>query len=130
MPGLVTGFEIPEALALSGNILYIADVEANTVGVYDATTGAPINRSFLTGLQRPSALAISGNDLYVVNEDSNSVAEYNATTGAVINATLISGLADPTSIAVGIPEPKTWAIVALCFLLTAISRAMRFLRQA
>ena len=40
----------------------------DTVGKYDATTGATIKASFISGLQTPYGLAISGTDLYVANE--------------------------------------------------------------
>jgi len=48
--------------------LYVAEINNNTVGEYNATTGAAINASFITGLLSPQGLAISGNTLFVANE--------------------------------------------------------------
>jgi len=62
------------------------------VGLYDATTGAPINANFITGLNGGIALALSGNNLFVASGNGGTVGEYNATTGAAINANLITGL--------------------------------------
>jgi hypothetical protein len=39
-----------EALALSGNDLFVANQLGNTVGKYNATTGAAINPNFITML--------------------------------------------------------------------------------
>jgi WD40 repeat protein len=70
--------------------LYVTQVQAGTVGEYNATTGAVINASFITGLSAPNALLLSGSDLLVANE-SGSVGEYNASTGAAINQSFITG---------------------------------------
>jgi hypothetical protein len=62
----------------------------NTVRIYNATTGAPINANFFTtGLSAAAELALSGNDLFVANAGADTVSEYNLITGAVINAALI-----------------------------------------
>ena len=49
----------PDALALSGNDLYVTNYGNNTVGEYNATTGAPIT-TFVNpvGLNEPDGLAI------------------------------------------------------------------------
>jgi hypothetical protein len=75
----------------------------NTVGEYDATTGATINASFITGLTGlPFGLALDGkNHLFVTNSGQNTVGEYDATTGATIDAAFINGqgLATPIALA-------------------------------
>ena len=94
------GFGKVAGVAASGNMLYVIDVpfgpfgNSSEVGEYDATTGAPINRSFITDdSQMPLQMAVSGTDLYVWNNSySGTVGVYNATTGAVISGTFISGV--------------------------------------
>ena len=78
---------------------------SNTVGEYNATTGAAINANFITGLNGPDGLALSGNNLFVANVRSGTVGEYNATTGAAINANFITGLTDPTRTRRRVPSP-------------------------
>jgi hypothetical protein len=80
--------------------LYVSESGNNTVGEYNATTGAPINANLITGLSEPAGIALSGNNLFVVNGVTTvvtpgqanlcSVGEYDATTGAAINANLIT----------------------------------------
>ena len=66
--------------------------------IYNATTGATINATFITsaqGLNGSSAALLDGNNhLFVANYNINSVGEYDATTGATI-ATCAVG--DPSS---------------------------------
>jgi hypothetical protein len=86
---------------LSGNHLFVANATTDTIGEYDATTGATINANFVTGLIDPQRLALSGNNLFVVNGlVTPVVGEYNATTGAAINANFITTVPVPTGIAV------------------------------
>jgi hypothetical protein len=74
--------------------LYASQSTTNTVGKYDANTGAAINANFITGLSGPMGLALSadGTVLFVANDSNGSVGEYNAATGAAINANFITGL--------------------------------------
>ena len=58
----ITGLRVPRGLAVSGNTLFVADRGRNTVGKYDARTGAAINPGLITGLS-PVGLALSGNTL-------------------------------------------------------------------
>jgi hypothetical protein len=92
-----------------GDTLFVANYGDDTIGEYDATTGATINANFITGLQNPTGLAVLGNTLFVANQTSNSgspmfipgtVGEYNSTTGAAINVNFITGLSSPGGLAV------------------------------
>jgi len=95
---LITGLTLPYGLAVRGNSLFVVD-EAGSVGKYNATTGAAINRSFITkGLGNPYTPALLGERLYVSNlGDGNGgmVLVYNAKTGAVINLNFITTLDVP-----------------------------------
>jgi hypothetical protein len=86
------------ATATRGQDIFVTS--GNTVGEYDAATGAVVNASLITGLDGPSGLALSGSDLFVANFNSGTIGEYNAITGAAINATLVTGLQSPVSLAV------------------------------
>ena len=111
----ITGLSNPYALALSGNDLFVVNNVSGTVGEYDATTGAPIHANFIQG-NAPTGLAVLGNNLFLANTFGGStVSEYDATTGNVINANFITGLGDSI---VGldvasVPEPSTWAMIAV-----------------
>jgi 6-phosphogluconolactonase (cycloisomerase 2 family) len=88
----------PAGMVLSGNNLYVANYEQNSISLVDATTGEG-NPNFIQGsteipLAYPYALAIKGNVLYVTNNYLNSnddvyISEYDATTGTLINANFI-----------------------------------------
>lgn len=68
----------PSALAVSGNILYVAGA-SGTIGEYDATTGAPINARLITGPSNPSTIAVSGNMIFAVYPAFGTIGKYNAT---------------------------------------------------
>jgi hypothetical protein len=46
-------------LAVSGNSLFVAAQSLNTIGEYDAVSGATVNSSLVTGLSSPTGIAIS-----------------------------------------------------------------------
>jgi hypothetical protein len=46
-------------LAVSGNSLFVASQSLNTIGEYDAVSGATVNSSLVTGLSSPTGIAIS-----------------------------------------------------------------------
>ncbi|HEX4146566.1 MAG TPA: choice-of-anchor Q domain-containing protein [Pirellulales bacterium] len=94
----VTGLGSANALVVSGGDLFVAD--GDTIGQYNATTGATINPSLVTGLDDPAGIAVSGGDLFVANYFAGMIGEYDATTGATINASFVSGLSYPSAIAV------------------------------
>jgi hypothetical protein len=92
-----TGLNAPVGLAVLGNTLFVVN-NGNTVGAYDATTGATFNANFITGLDGPVAIAVK-NALFVANANNGTIGEYDASTGAVINANFITGLIDPDGLA-------------------------------
>jgi len=105
-------------LAVSGNHVFVTDFFGNTVGEYNAATGAAINLRFITGLDEPDGLTVSGNTLFVSSfgsglaQPSGKVGEYDATTGTAVNASFITGLNGPTGLAVGaVPEPSPLSLM-------------------
>jgi len=88
----------PSSMALSDNVLFVANSDSGSVETYDATTGALLTRNFITTLSGFNVLTVSDNTLFVSNE--GTVGTYNAITGAAINANLITGLTGITGIAV------------------------------
>src|SRR5947199_129198 len=73
-----------------GQIIYETNSSGNTIGEYDATTGATVNASLVSGLNKPQGIVVSGGNLWVANNGGNTIGEYNATTGATVNASLVS----------------------------------------
>lgn len=102
------GLSGPGALALGGqNRLFVVSGSTNTVGVYNATTGATINPAFVTGLTGVGGIAVGGNRLYVVN--GNRVSVYDAGSGALVAPDFITGLQGPRRLlyVAPVPEPST-----------------------
>lgn len=82
----------------------VSNLGGNTVGEYNATTGATINSTFINtsqGLNGPAEMVLDGNHLFVANSNNNTVGEYNTTTDATINPTFINGqgLSSPVGLA-------------------------------
>ncbi|MBX3736631.1 MAG: PQQ-binding-like beta-propeller repeat protein [Candidatus Didemnitutus sp.] len=76
--------------------LYVALYGQAQVGVYNATTGATINQTFLqAGANTPTGLALWGNNLYVASQSQQRVSLYDATTGALTSANFLTGFASP-----------------------------------
>lgn len=84
--------------------IFAPDISNNTVGTYNAVTGAAINASFLTGISTGwvgvAGLAVSGSNLFVSDQGLNTVHEYDAATGATINSNFITGLTGPFGITI------------------------------
>jgi len=79
--------------------IFVTNFTGNTIGEYNATTGAAINASLISGLHGPQSVAVSGGHLFVANFNTGTIGEY-TTSGATVNASLISGLNFPAAIAV------------------------------
>jgi hypothetical protein len=74
----------------------------NTVGEYDAVTGATINTSLITGLNAPTGITLSGSKLFVANSangvvGAGSIGAYNLD-GTAVNAALVTGLSNPQDV--------------------------------
>ena len=112
----------PAGITLDGLNHMLVTTGYDSVGMYDATTGATINAAFINGqgLNAPIAVALDGNNhLFVDNALGSSVGEYDATTGATINAALINGQgighAEGMVYVAAVPEPSTFVLAALSF---------------
>src|SRR4029450_11508444 len=105
-PSYLPGLNEPRGIAFFGGDLVVTNRGNDTIGEYNATTGATINSSFISsGLNDPRGIALSGGDLFVTNAVGNTIGEYNATTGATINSSFISsGLNVPVGIVVSSPS--------------------------
>jgi len=123
----------PIGLAVSNGDLFVADsntsgVDANSIGEFNASTGATINAQLIsTGLSSPTYLAVNTNgDLLVANHGSTTVGEY-TTSGGTVNASFITGLTSPFGIAVGVavPLPPVWLTFAACAGMVLIFRQVR-----
>jgi DNA-binding beta-propeller fold protein YncE len=65
-----------------------------------------------TGLNQPQGMAFdSAGNLYVANYGNNTIEEFN--TSGVGTTFASSGLDNPQDIAIQVPEPSTWAMVAM-----------------
>jgi hypothetical protein len=89
------GLNGPDSLAVDGNnhlfvvtTSNVAPVPDDTIGQFDATTGATINPSFIS-TSYTFGLATDGHSRLFVPSYTRGVAAYDATTGATNNANLI-----------------------------------------
>jgi len=88
---------------VAGGDLYVANYIGNTIGTYNATSGAVINASLISsGLNVPYSPVIAGGHIFVANAANNvagngTVGEFNLD-GSAVNTALISGLTQPFSI--------------------------------
>jgi hypothetical protein len=96
---LIAGLSFPNALAISGNKLFVADFGNGNIGKYTAS-GEPLNAQLVSKLASVSGIAVFRNSLFVANSSLGTISQYNATTGELINPTLISGLSHPSGLAV------------------------------
>ena len=105
--------------------LYVSQSTTNTVGKYDAATGAVINANFITGDINPIGLALSGDGtaLFVASNSTGTVGKYNASTGAAINANFIT--TGPTTTATLSPEGAA-PLDSRCRATTSLWGASRF----
>ncbi len=124
---LVTAGLVLEPVLISSPVAFFAGVKRTSavglssaddtvgwVGTYDATTGTPINTSFILFQPPPgvrvdkcTGLALKGGTLFVVfqlqgpgSDQSGIVGTYDVKTGAPINANFITGLNQPSGLAV------------------------------
>jgi hypothetical protein len=55
---LVSGLNHPEGIAVFQGNLFVANINGNKIGEYDATTGATINSALVSGLNGPIGIAV------------------------------------------------------------------------
>jgi hypothetical protein len=80
----------PYGLAVCGGDIFVTKpYYSNTIGEYDATSGATVNADLVSGLDYPFGIAAYGGNLFVGGFYDGTIGEYNATTGAVVNPSLI-----------------------------------------
>jgi sugar lactone lactonase YvrE len=112
---LASGLNVPQGLAFDKNgNLFVSNVgvdapNANSVVEFNSA-GAGTN--FASGLSQPGGLAFdSSGNLYVVETGSGRVDKID-TSGNRTPGTFLPG-GTPVGIAIQVPEPATWALVAL-----------------
>jgi YVTN family beta-propeller protein len=90
---LKTAFYEPDAMAVAGAHLFVANLETDSITVLNTATGAVVTAIAGTKymINRPSSMLSSGTDLFVTNNYGNSVTEVNTGTGALVR--VISGTA-------------------------------------
>jgi sugar lactone lactonase YvrE len=71
-------------------VLLVSSNVSNSVGAYNAATGATINATFVNGIPGPAGLALDGNNHLFVAYQNGGVRQSNATTGATINPNFIN----------------------------------------
>jgi hypothetical protein len=132
-----TDLNSPTALAISGSTLYVTNTfggvfgDTNTITEYNLNTGAELNGGNPLVTDAPTdsdGLAVYDNTLYVSSFHDQTITAYNATTGAELNGgepLIASGynssevdtgpLQNPIQLFVvaPVPEPSTWAMLAL-----------------
>jgi PEP-CTERM motif len=86
-------------------VLYVLNEGGNTIGEYNAVTGATINPALVNGqgMDGPAGLALGDGIFYVSNNINGTVGAYIAATGATINSAFVTssqGVASPTGILV------------------------------
>jgi outer membrane protein assembly factor BamB len=104
-PNFISALNGPSALLISGNELFVAIENGNTVAKYDAGSGNSI--SVIPGLNGPAGLALQRPTavfpqpvLFVANSGNDTVGKYAANTGAVINASFILSSHEPAGLVV------------------------------
>lgn len=123
----------PTSLITSGNNLYVAN--HGTIEIFDSTTGALLNSSFITGLTKVRGLAIAGGELFVLDYLSNVVQTNGSVTGLSVNAyELATGahigagplISLPNSVALGlavsVPAPGAGMLVGMSGLIVSRRR--------
>ena len=96
---LIAGLSIPNALAVSGNKLFVADFGNGNIGKY-ITSGEPVNARLIQDVFSISDIAVFGNSLFVANASLGTISQYNATTGELMDPRLVSGLDHPSALAI------------------------------
>jgi hypothetical protein len=88
-PALVTGLFEPNALAISGSNLFVADVGQDTVGEY-STSGLVENASLVQSYY-PEGIAVQGNNLFMLRGQGDMY-EYGVSNATVTSTTYLTGV--------------------------------------
>jgi hypothetical protein len=105
-PRFVMGLKLqgPAELAAAGGNLFVVNSTAGkngeSIGEYNAITGATVNSSLVTGLHGRVDVAVSGTNLFVTNVPKGSIDEYDAVTGELLKAGFVTELHGASDIAV------------------------------
>ena len=66
-----------------GQYIFVVNAYGNTIGEYNATTGAVVNATLVSGLNNtPNCMAESGTDLFVTNWGNGTIGEYSHVGGS------------------------------------------------
>jgi autotransporter-associated beta strand protein len=95
---LLSGFNSPNNIAVSGGNLFVTDDGNGRIGEY-STSGVAVNAFLVSGLNSPYGIAVSGGNLFATDRSTGTIGEY-TTSGALVNGSLVSGLHNPDGIAV------------------------------
>ena len=96
----VSGLDGPRGLAVSGDFLYAANGNDNTISKIKISNPTIIERNWVSGLSGPRGLAVSGDYLYVANTNNNTISQILIATGIITKSDWVSGLSGPTGLAV------------------------------
>lgn len=91
------GFAAPDAAALAGAHLYVANRDGNSVTELSTTTGRLVKILRAPSLRGPDALVVAGADLWVADGAGGSVTELSLATGRVVR--VVGGLSSPEALA-------------------------------
>jgi hypothetical protein len=112
-PALIPGLSGPGGISVSGDKLFVANIDSGTIGEY-TTDGATVNPALISGLYETWDVTAFEGYLFTTHADNgsnpNSIGEYTIA-GATVNPVLISGLLCPFQTTVT-PEPSTIALLA------------------
>jgi DNA-binding beta-propeller fold protein YncE len=97
---LVTQLRFPHGIAVSGNVLFVADGGTQSAGiVYRLPITGSVGGSNGFGNSFPLGLTVSGSNLFVTHYASGAIGEY-TTSGTNVNPSLVTGLSLPYGITV------------------------------
>lgn len=76
----------------------VTNINAGTVGLYNDSTGATINASFITGLSSPYGITHDSTSIFVSSSNTGIISKYDLATGTSTASSFISGLTGLTGL--------------------------------